>query len=110
MSSKQTHSNSAAGERPQFLLHQDGDSVAVAVDDLLPGQVRGASIKEGTWYEMQISHEVPLGHKFAMLDLAEGDTVLKYGIPVGVMTQPVSKGEYVHTHNVRSARWQNSRA
>ncbi len=110
MSSKETNSNNAAGERPQFLLHQDGDSVAVAVDDLLPGQVRGASIKEGTWYEMDISHEVPLGHKFAMSDLAEGDTVLKYGIPVGVMTQPVSKGEYVHTHNVRSARWQNSRA
>lgn len=110
MSSKETHANSAAGERPQFLLHQDGDSVAVAVDDLSPGQVRGASIKEGTWYEMDISHEVPLGHKFAMLDLAEGDTVLKYGIPVGVMTQPVAKGEYVHTHNVRSARWQNSRA
>jgi (2R)-sulfolactate sulfo-lyase subunit alpha len=98
------------GDQPQFLLHQDGDSVAVAVDDLTPGQVRGASIKEGTWYDVQISHEVPLGHKFAMLDLAEGDTVLKYGIPVGVMTQSVSKGEYVHTHNVRSARWQNSRA
>jgi (2R)-sulfolactate sulfo-lyase subunit alpha len=110
LSSNKADSNSVSGERPQFLLHQDGDSVAVAVDDLTPGRVRGASIKEGTWYEMEISHEVPLGHKFAMLDLVEGDTVLKYGIPVGVMTQPVSKGEYVHTHNVRSARWQNSRA
>lgn len=103
-------SRGADSERPQFLLHQDGDSVAVAVEDLVPGKVRGASIKEGTWYDVEISHEVPLGHKFAMADLAEGDVVLKYGLPVGLMTQPAARGEYVHTHNVRSARWQNSRA
>lgn len=102
--------SSKNGEKPQFLLHQDGDSVAVAVDDLFPGEVRGASIKEGTWYTMVINHEVPLGHKFAMVDLAEGDTLVKYGIPVGFMTGNAKKGDYIHTHNVRSARWQNSRA
>ena len=33
---------------PQFLLHHDGDNVAVAMTDLQPGTIHGRSVKEGT--------------------------------------------------------------
>lgn len=95
---------------PQFLLHQDGDDVAVAVGDLVPGPVRGASVKERTWYDIVISDPVPLGHKFALVDMPAGHEVRKYGLPIGVTTEPIARGAYVHTHNVRSARWLTSRA
>lgn len=95
---------------PQFLLHKDGDDVAVAVLDLVPGAVRGASVKERTWYDVVISDPVPLGHKFAMVDMPEGHVVRKYGLPIGATTRAVTRGEYVHTHNVRSVRWLTSRA
>ncbi len=42
------------------------------------------------------------GHKFALRDIAEGETVVKYGMPIGVATRPVAAGEHVHTHNLRT--------
>lgn len=100
----------ATGTPPQFLLHQDGDNVAVAVQDLVPGTVHGAAVKGREQYTYEIYDEVPLGHKFALVDLKEGDAITKYGITVGVATQDITQGHYVHTHNMRSVRWQASRA
>jgi (2R)-sulfolactate sulfo-lyase subunit alpha len=101
-----------AGGGPQFLVHHDGDSVAVATRDLEPGEVRGAVMKGDPAKELTctLRDRVPLGHKFALVALAEGADIVKYGVRVGIATQPVSPGEYVHVHNMRSARWSSSRA
>lgn len=93
---------------PQFLLHHDGDSVAVAVEDLQPGTLKGASVKQGTWHTAVLNQPVPLGHKFALRDHAEGDPIIKYGIQVGTASAPIKTGEYVHVHNMRSYRWEAS--
>lgn len=45
---------------------------------------------------------VGLGHKLARRDLASGDKVIRYGIPIGTMTRPAARGEHVHRHNLRS--------
>ena len=45
---------------------------------------------------------VGLGHKLARRDLAAGEKVLRYGIPIGTMTRPAARGEHVHRHNLRS--------
>jgi (2R)-sulfolactate sulfo-lyase subunit alpha len=34
--------------------------------------------------------------------------VLEYGVLIGLTRAPVAAGELVHTHNLRSARWQKS--
>lgn len=101
----------AAASPPQFLVHHEGDSVAVAMMDLEPGEVHGAVMKGGgrNGITCVLRDRVPLGHKFALVELAEGDQILKYGVPVGVAEQPVRSGEYVHVHNMRSARWSSSR-
>ena len=39
---------------PDFLLHHDGDSVAVANDDLQPGTLHGLSVKEQTEHTADI--------------------------------------------------------
>jgi (2R)-sulfolactate sulfo-lyase subunit alpha len=56
---------------PDFLLHHDGDSVAVANDDLQPGTLQGLSVKEQTKHTAVLNHAIPLGHKFALRDHAE---------------------------------------
>ena len=48
---------------------------------------------------------IPLGHKIALADIAPGDTVIKYGHPIGRATQPIGKGHHVHVHNVKTRRW-----
>jgi len=96
------------GHPPDFLAHRDGDNVAVAVRDLSPGAAEGGYLRGPASITVQVRTDVPLGHKFALADIAEGADVIEYGVRTGVASQPIVVGDYVHVHNVRSARWQNS--
>ena len=40
------------------------------------------------------------GHKYALRDIAQGENIIKYGMPIGHATKPIAKGEHVHVHNV----------
>ncbi|MBO5680651.1 MAG: altronate dehydratase [Lentisphaeria bacterium] len=42
------------------------------------------------------------GHKFALVDIAKGEKVIKYGMPIGYATEDIAKGAHVHTHNVKT--------
>ena len=42
------------------------------------------------------------GHKYALRDIAEGENIVKYGMPIGHATKPIAKGEHVHVHNVKT--------
>lgn len=93
---------------PDFLAHHDGDIVAVAVRDLGAGPAEGAFLRGPASVSVELLEPVPLGHKLALADIAEGQDIIEYGQRVGVATRDIARGGYVHVHNVRSARWQNS--
>jgi altronate dehydratase len=79
-------------------LHS-ADNVAVALDDLAPGDrvtLEGISI--------EIIEPVPFAHKFATQAIKVGEAVTKYGETIGIATQPLVAGGHVHVHNVRSLR------
>jgi (2R)-sulfolactate sulfo-lyase subunit alpha len=82
--------------------------VAVAVRDLSPGRVRGFYLDTDKNVEVDLNHEVPLGHKLALADVAAGADVVEYSLRIGTASKDIARGDYVHTHNVRSARWQTS--
>ena len=42
------------------------------------------------------------GHKYALRDIAEGENVVKYGMPIGHASCAIKKGEHVHVHNVKT--------
>ena len=46
--------------------------------------------------------QIPAGHKYALRDISVGEYVIKYGEIIGRATQNITKGEWVHTHNVKS--------
>ncbi|MGO9457341.1 MAG: UxaA family hydrolase [Acidimicrobiales bacterium] len=92
-------------ELPGLLAHRNGDDVAVAVRDLEAGSTSVAFLDTASTTLAPVSESIPLGHKVALRDLAAGAEVIEYGVPIGVLTQPVSAGSLVHVHNLRSARW-----
>ena len=55
--------------------------------------------------KIQSKNEIPLGHKIAMVDLNEGDTIIKYGHDIGKVVKGIKKGEHVHVHNVKTKKW-----
>jgi (2R)-sulfolactate sulfo-lyase subunit alpha len=91
-----------------FLVHEEGDDVAVAVRDTEPGTLRGAYLKSAQSFEVKVSAPIPLGHKVALRELSENEHVTEYGVSIGIARQAIAQGDHVHTHNMRSARWQNS--
>lgn len=48
-----------------------------------------------------ITGEKP-GHKFALCDIPEGEQIIKYGYPIGIATADIKKGEWVHSHNLKT--------
>jgi len=92
-----------------FLAHDVGDHVAVAVRDVAPGEATVAWLSAPERRAVQVNEAVPFGHKVALVALGDGEAVIEYGVPVALTTAPVAAGSLVHTHNVRSTKWQSMR-
>lgn len=67
------------------------DNVAVALRELRRGERA---------LDVTLSCDVPAGHKFALLPIALGEDVVKYGCPIGRATKAIGPGEWVHSHNL----------
>lgn len=90
----------------KFLVHHRGDHVGVAVTDIGAGEhVEGVFMDDNTTVEIEARHDVPLGHKIAITALEPDASVLEYGVRIGTAPAGLVPGDYVHTHNLRSARW-----
>ena len=48
--------------------------------------------------------DIDFGHKIALTDIFKGDKVIKYGEAIGHATQDITKGEWIHIHNLQSNR------
>ncbi len=79
------------------------DNTATALNDIDAGENISLVSKSGPVGEMTTKQAAPFGHKLAVVDIKKGDKILKYGEVIGLATQQISKGDYVHTHNVESA-------
>jgi altronate dehydratase small subunit len=81
------------------LLMTESDNVATVLDDLAAGR---AIEYEGD--TVALVEDVPFGHKIALAEIPEGESVRKYGEVIGRTTRDVTPGEWVHTHNCESTR------
>ena len=81
-----------------YLKIHPTDTVAVALTPLKKGSV--LPIDDNT--TITLTEDIPQGHKFALTDLAEGSSIIKYGNPIGIATQPICKGAWIHTHNMKT--------
>ena len=91
----------------EIIIHDQKDNVGVVViEKITPKQECTCWIMENdSSTSIQSKDEIPLGHKIAMNDLNEGDTILKYGQDIGKVVKPIKKGEHVHVHNVKTKKW-----
>jgi altronate hydrolase len=71
------------------------DNVCVAARNLRAGQ----SIRVGG-IDLELQGEIRIGHKIALRAIGLGEPILKYGQRIGVSTESVAPGGWVHTHNL----------
>lgn len=75
------------------------DDVVTAIEDLNAGdafEVDGARI--------ELTEDVPFGHKVAIREIPAGDEIIKYGYVIAEASSPIAAGDWVHTHNTESTR------
>ena len=85
--------------RKKMLIMDPRDNVGVLLEDAGPGDLCFCGNLECTAKE-----SIAFGHKIALADLPSGTTVLKYRHKIGYATAPISKGTWVHRHNIESER------
>lgn len=92
---------------PQLLVHDRRDNVGVVVVEGLNAGTDMLCVvtEDNSDFRLTARADIPIGHKVAVTDLAEGDTVIKYGVDIGRMVGPAGTGDHVHTHNLKTKRW-----
>lgn len=81
------------------LVIDDSDNVAVALTDLEQGD--DCEVRFGNRVEVvTVLEDITFGHKFALVDIGKGESVLKYGEEIGRLREFVKKGGYIHNHNM----------
>jgi hypothetical protein len=82
---------------PALLRISPDDNVLVAVRTLEPGtmlEIDGSTIP--------LKAGIGLGHKLAARDIAPGEKIIKYGVPIGSATMAIPAGGHIHLHNMKS--------
>jgi len=93
--------------KTDIIIHDEKDNVGVVViEKITQNQDCLCWIMENDkTVNINSLNEISLGHKIAMVDLNEGDTILKYGHDIGKVVKSIKKGELVHVHNVKTKKW-----
>ena len=85
---------SAIGE-PRYIKLNERDNVAIVVNDL--GLPPGSRFSCG----LELKAFVPQGHKTALVDIAEGEPILRYGETIGYALSAIMAGEWVDEARIR---------
>jgi altronate dehydratase small subunit len=86
-----------------IVVLNDSDNVATCLIDLEP-QATVEVLLDGGPTSITVRDTIAFGHKIAIRPMQLGTKVLKYGEVIGRASQPIAPGEWVHIHNVESAR------
>lgn len=87
----------------QAVVINKSDNVATAVTNLAAGNTVSFFIGQDV-QQIILSEDIPLGHKFAIQDIADNQEVIKYGEVIGSSLTAINKGNHVHVHNIQSNR------
>jgi hypothetical protein len=83
-----------------FQIHAN-DNVATLLDDVETAcdlRVLGRAA-EAT---LLATEPIKLGHKIALVPMARGEAVVKFGVAIGRASRDIAAGEWVHLHNCTS--------
>ena len=83
----------------QAIVIHEKDTVAVALEALPEGAEVSIGADEGP-RRIRLVSQIPMGHKFALIDIPKGVPIIKYGEPIGLSTAAIARGEHVHVHNL----------
>ncbi len=79
----------ATARSPRYIRMHENDNVAIVVND--GGLPAGAVFDDG----LALREAVPQGHKVALADIAEGDPIVRYNVPIGTAARAIEAGSWI---------------
>lgn len=81
--------SSTQKETPLYIKVHATDNVAIIVNT--------GGLPEGTVFPcgLTLTEHVPQGHKVALTDLAQGESIIRYGEVIGYAVHPIAKGAWI---------------
>jgi len=83
--------------KKKFIIMHFDDNCATALLDI--SKDTDLKIRE---LLIRLNQNIPMGHKFSLKDINKGDLIKKYGQTIGIATEDIKKGDWIHTHNLTS--------
>ena len=74
------------------------DNVAIVIS----GLEKGTAVNLADGITIMALNDIPKSHKIAIANIQKGEMVYRYCEEIGYATQPITIGEWVHTHNLDS--------
>ena len=85
--------------KPRAFQIQPQDNVATLIDDSPDGTIELIGANRGV---ILATEKIARGHKVALGDIAANEAVVKFGVRMGYATKPITRGAWVHLHNLAS--------
>jgi len=86
------------------------DNVAVALANIdAEEKVSLALPSDEVVKEVAAKEGIPFRHKIATVAIGKGDKAIRYGEVIGLATEDIAEGGYVHIHNLVSPRFYNKK-
>ncbi|MBD3255102.1 MAG: altronate hydrolase [Candidatus Lokiarchaeota archaeon] len=83
--------------KKKYIIMSDKDNCATTLADISKGEQVQLDDKL-----LSINQDIPLGHKFALKAINKGEKIFKYGQIIGIATENIEGGDWIHTHNITS--------
>jgi altronate hydrolase len=87
-----------ADSESRILQLAPGDNVAVAVREIEAGEVVRIQGRQ-----IPMPQTLQAGHKFAARRIEAGETIVKYGTPIGRALADIAAGEHLNAGNIAGA-------
>ena len=81
-----------------FRVHPN-DNVATLLED---AKTESVNLIPETARAVKLNQPITLGHKVALVNIKTGESIIKYGIRIGIATRDIRLGDWVHLHNCTS--------
>ena len=84
--------------KKNYIIMNSNDNCATSLSDI----PKNDEVELKTGKVIKIKQIIPFGHKFALRKIMKGKIVRKYGEIIGLATENIESGDWVHTHNIKS--------
>ncbi len=83
----------------RLLVINEKDNVGVLLEDCKAGDT--CCYKDE---DIKAFEDIQFGHKIALKEISKGSIIYKYGEEIGYALEDITKGQWIHNHNMGCRR------